>query len=119
MGTAGVAHAVGRRPGSRRLVPAVALLALVAPLAAGAQAPSGKVHRIAILAYPSAPNPQRAAGIEVFRRGLRELGWVEGRNIVIEVRLTEREQLDEAAAHRGDRVSRKVVPRRNAFTVAR
>jgi len=98
MGTAGVAHAVGRRPGSRRLVPAVALLALVAPLAAGAQAPSGKVHRIAILAYPSVPNPQTAAGIEAFRRGLRELGWVEGRNIVIDVRQTERERLDEAAA---------------------
>ena len=79
-------------------MPAVALLALVAPLAAGAQAPSAKVHRIAILAYPSVPNPQTAAGIEAFRRGLRELGWVEGRNIVIEVRQTERERLDEAAA---------------------
>jgi putative ABC transport system substrate-binding protein len=98
MGTAGVAHAAGRRPRSRWLVPAVALLALVAPLAAGAQAPSGKVHRIAILAYPSVPAPQAVAGIEAFRRGLRELGWVEGRNIVIEVRPTERERLDEAAA---------------------
>jgi putative ABC transport system substrate-binding protein len=98
MGTAGVAHAAGRRPRSRWLVPAVALLALVAPLAAGAQAPSGKVHRIAILAFPSVPNPQTTAGIEAFRRGLRELGWVEGRNIVIELRATERERLDEAAA---------------------
>ncbi len=98
MGTAGVAPAAGRRPRSRRLMPAVALLALVAPLAAGAQAPSGKVHRIAILTYPSVSNPQTVAGIEVFRRGLRELGWVEGRNIVIEVRRTERERLDEAAA---------------------
>jgi putative ABC transport system substrate-binding protein len=98
MGTAGVAHAAGRQPRSRWLVPAVALLALVAPLAAGAQAPSSKVHRIAILAFPSVPNPPTVAGIEVFRRGLRELGWVEGRNIVIEVRRTERERLDEAAA---------------------
>ena len=71
------------------------LFAAAAP--AGAQA-QGKVYRVAILAFPSVPNPQTAAGLEVFRQGLRELGWVEGRNVVIEPRHTHRDQLDDAAA---------------------
>jgi putative ABC transport system substrate-binding protein len=56
---------------------------LAAPLAAEAQ-PAGKVHRIGVLEPTSmvlnAPN------IEAFRQGLRELGYVEGRNYIIEYR---------------------------------
>jgi len=57
---------------------------LAAPLAAGAQ-PAGKVYRIGYLSTGSgtSSNPRI---LEAFRQGLRELGWVEGQNIVIEYR---------------------------------
>src|SRR5262245_57716449 len=66
----------------RRFV--VALLGLgllVAPLATDAQ-PVGKVYRIGFLRR-TAPEP---ADFEAFRQGLRELGYVEGQNVVIEQR---------------------------------
>ena len=56
---------------------------LAAPLAARAQQ-VGKVYRIGILeAIPAARN---AANLDALRRGLRDLGYVEGRNLVIEYR---------------------------------
>jgi putative ABC transport system substrate-binding protein len=57
---------------------------LAAPLSAGAQ-PAGRVYRIGYLASSSA----NARFAEAFREGLRELGWVEGQNIVIESRFAE------------------------------
>jgi putative ABC transport system substrate-binding protein len=64
-------------------VAAVALNAAVAPLAVDAQ-PAGKVYRIGILeAIPAARN---VANLDALRKGLRELGYVEGRNLVIEYR---------------------------------
>ena len=62
----------------------VALTVLGEPLAALAQ-PTGKVYRIGVLSGGSAG----AAPLEGFRQGLRELGWVEGRNIVIDYRFAE------------------------------
>jgi putative ABC transport system substrate-binding protein len=56
---------------------------LVAPLAAGAQ-PATKIARIAIL--DTIPMTGRAQLWDVFRQGLRELGYVEGRNLAIESR---------------------------------
>jgi putative tryptophan/tyrosine transport system substrate-binding protein len=58
---------------------------LVAPLAADAQ-PAGKVARIGWLHYGSSPS-SRLGG--AFRHGLRDLGWVEGQNLVIEERFAE------------------------------
>jgi putative ABC transport system substrate-binding protein len=55
---------------------------VVAPLAAEAQQ-AGKVSRIGWLALNLAPNPYLR---EAFRQGLRDLGYVEGRNLVIEYR---------------------------------
>jgi len=53
---------------------------LAAPLAVEAQE-SGRVWRIGFLGLPSAsPSAQRT---EAFRRGLRELGYVEGRNLTL------------------------------------
>lgn len=56
---------------------------LVAPLAGEAQQP-GKVPRVGYLMFQS----PAAAGffIEAFRQGLRDLGYVEGKNIVVEYR---------------------------------
>jgi putative ABC transport system substrate-binding protein len=55
---------------------------VAAPLAAEAQQ-AAKVARIGYLANNVAANPH---GLEAFRQGLRDLGYVEGRNVVIEYR---------------------------------
>src|SRR5437899_3691621 len=61
----------------------LALLALgAAPLAAEAQQ-AAKVARIGFLPFNLATSPHV---LEAFRQGLRDLGYVEGRNVVIEYR---------------------------------
>ncbi len=65
--------------------------------AADAQQPA-KVPRIGFLGFPS-PSAN-AARNEAFRQGLRELGYVEGKNIVIEWRFAEG-KLDRASGSRG------------------
>jgi putative ABC transport system substrate-binding protein len=55
---------------------------LAAPLAAETQTP-GKVYRIGFLWDTPAVWPH---ALEAFRLGLRELGWIEGQNIVVEYR---------------------------------
>ena len=60
---------------------------LIAPLAPGAQQPT-KVFRIGLL-YGSSPLPGTA---EAFRQGLRDLGYVEGQNLIIEQRWAERSE---------------------------
>jgi putative ABC transport system substrate-binding protein len=56
---------------------------LAAPLAARAQ-PTGRVYRIGMLETISIA--LNAAHLDAFRQGLRELGYVEGQNVVIEYR---------------------------------
>jgi len=56
---------------------------LAAPLAAHPQQ-AAKIYRIGIL--EPVPAAQNAANLEALRKGLRELGYVEGRNLVIEYR---------------------------------
>jgi putative ABC transport system substrate-binding protein len=68
--------------------------ALAAPRAAEAQQ-AGKVYRIGYLSPSSPSDPERLAspfgerGLAAFRQGLRELGYVEGKNIAIEKRWAE------------------------------
>src|SRR2546422_8861582 len=69
-----------------RLIGLAVVLAVsltLAPLVAEAQ-PAGKVPRVAYLTPWSDSDPGRQRGLEAFRQGLRELGYVEGRNISIE-----------------------------------
>src|SRR5262245_47515119 len=65
----------------RRRFLALAAGSLAMPLAAEAQQ-AGKVYR---LGYISS-NPPETFRIDVFRQALRNLGWVEGRNLVIDYR---------------------------------
>jgi putative ABC transport system substrate-binding protein len=58
---------------------------VAAPLAAEAQ-PAGKVARIGFLGLNPGANPHRRGA---FLQGLRDLGYVEGRNVVIEYRSAE------------------------------
>ena len=68
-----------RRVDRRTFLAAGAWL-LVVPHATGAQAPRG-VHRIGFVS-PTGPGPRNDA----FLRGLRELGYVEGRNLAVAMR---------------------------------
>ena len=61
--------------------------ALATPLAVGAQQ-AGKVYRIGILGL-NAADPEEARQWQAFRLGLRESGWIEGGNILIESRWAE------------------------------
>src|SRR6266849_5661558 len=65
------------------LIVALAAGCLAAPLAAGAQQQAGKLLRIGVLMnlYPPDADPPQA-----LRQGLRDLGYVEGQNVVIDWR---------------------------------
>ena len=65
-------------------IAALAVALLAAPLVAGAQ--TAKLPRIGILTLAVASS---TAVFEGFRQGLRDLGWVEGRNIALEYRFAQ------------------------------
>jgi putative ABC transport system substrate-binding protein len=70
------------------LIVTLALGILVIPLAADAQQ-AGKVWRIGWLVYGS-PSPESSLVLdEGLRQGLRDLGYIEGKNIAIEYRYAE------------------------------
>ena len=88
----------------RAFIASMALGLLAGPFPARAQQ-AGKVWRIGYLDQGSASG--NGPYFEAFRHGLRDLGWVEGKNITLEVRFAEgkTEQLPALAA---DLVRRKV-----------
>jgi putative ABC transport system substrate-binding protein len=61
--------------------------AIVCPLGVRAQPQAGKVPRIGFLGVTSASD--RPSLREALRQSLRDLGWVEGRTIVIDYRYAE------------------------------
>ena len=77
------------------LLVTIALGLILAPLAAAAQQPT-KMHRVGLL-HSGSPPPQMLEG---FRQGLRDLGYVEGQNLVLELRAAEgsAERLRDGAA---------------------
>jgi len=87
----------------RRIGLAVVLVVglTVAPLCATAQ-PKGEVYRIGVLTLVSAPEFE-----EVFRQSLKDRGYVEGQNLVLEWRRAEgkTERLADLAA---DLVGRRI-----------
>ena len=69
----------------RRFVGGVALGCVVAPFAVGAEQ-AARVPRIGVLALPRLDLPDVQLLADAFRQGLREHGYVEGQNIVVEYR---------------------------------
>jgi putative ABC transport system substrate-binding protein len=78
---------VGRVITRRRIALAFAAGALVAPVASRAQWQPTKVARIGFLGLASSTG--WATRVDALREGLRDLGYVEGRNIFIEFRWAE------------------------------
>ena len=72
----------------RRLLVALGAAALKAPLCAFAQQP-GKVWRVGFLTLRQMTILDSDYQYVPFRRGMRELGYVEGKNLVIELRFAE------------------------------
>jgi len=68
----------------RRSVIAGLAVSLIAPQQSLAQQASAKIPRVGIL---SVADNERAPIFDAFRQGLRDLGYVEGRNIILEFRL--------------------------------
>jgi putative ABC transport system substrate-binding protein len=67
----------------RALLETIAAGLLVAPLAAEAQQ-AGKVYRVGVLSIAPSRNPIDV----VFETSMKNLGWVEGRNLVLQYRYT-------------------------------
>ena len=84
----------------RRFLIASGGLLIAAPLAA--QQP-GKVYRIGFLRTPAPPD----AYIEAFRQGLKELGYIEGKNVAFEYRWADG-KLDQLPALAAELISLKV-----------
>jgi putative tryptophan/tyrosine transport system substrate-binding protein len=83
-------HPAGPRGGGMRRREFITLLggaAVAWPLAVGAQQTADKVHRIGLLSSVTAAGYARQ--LEALRQGLRELGYIEGKNLVIEYRWAE------------------------------
>ena len=92
---------------------------LTAPLAAEAQQ-AGKIARVGIFWFGPFPSPEQIAQSPL-AAALKELGWVEGQNLVLERRNGESsEQLHAAAAELGRlKVDVLVVPSAGLATIAR
>src|SRR4030095_15623316 len=72
-----------------RLIGLAVVLAVgltLAPLGPAAAQPPEKMPRVGYLNPSSSSDPMRQRRLEAFRQGLRELGYVEGQNIVLEPR---------------------------------
>jgi putative ABC transport system substrate-binding protein len=69
----------------RAFVTFIAGTCLLEPLAVSAQ-PSGQVSRIGLLVPRTEADRADQINLETLRTGLRDLGWVEGKNLVIETR---------------------------------
>jgi putative tryptophan/tyrosine transport system substrate-binding protein len=71
-----------------RLIGLVLVLILTVPLAAEAQQ-TGKIAKIGVLGLPITDDPEYRKLWEAFAGGLREYGWIENRNVVLERRAPE------------------------------
>src|SRR4030095_479098 len=90
---------ISKAPALSTMVFALCSLLLAPCSSAQAQQPAGNVARIGFLTPNSASDPLTMLRLDVLRQGLRDLGYVEGKNITIEYRYAEEkfERLSELA----------------------
>src|SRR5512132_988039 len=69
----------------RKFVALVAGACLLQPLAICAQQ-TGKIFRVRLLLPATGPTAADRIDVEALHAGLRDLGWVEGKNLVVETR---------------------------------
>src|SRR5437667_9459898 len=69
----------------RTFVTLVAGICLLEPFALRAQQ-SGKVFKIGLVVPATEPAAGGRIDLEALRMGLRDLGWIEGKNLLIEIR---------------------------------
>ena len=69
----------------RDFISLVGSTAIAWPLAARAQ-PSDRMRRVSVLLGLAENDPEAISRIKAFRLGMRDLGWIEGRNVQIEYR---------------------------------
>ena len=85
------------------------VLGLLAPLLAAEAQPTGKVARVGILGIGPVPSPQdlaKSVSTNPFWMSMRQLGWVDGQNMVVERRFGE--SADQLRTGAADLVRRKV-----------
>lgn len=70
----------------RRCIAVLGGIAAMWPLAAGAQGTQGRIFKLGLVSFHS---PTLAGHIDYMRDGLRQLGWIEGRNLTIEAYFTD------------------------------
>jgi putative ABC transport system substrate-binding protein len=87
----------------RLLLQGLGVLAAARSLALHAQ-PAAKVARVGFLAMGDRDDWR----LKAFTQGLRDLGYIEGKNLVIEARFAELGRYDQFDAHAADLVRRKV-----------
>jgi len=87
----------GLRGGARA---AALALAVIGPVNQAQAQPAAKVYRVGGLVDGAAAAPRARPLLESFVQGLRDLGWVEGRNLTLDIRYTEGspDRLDPLAA---------------------
>jgi putative ABC transport system substrate-binding protein len=91
----------------RRFLQSASSTLLAVPLVAQAQQP-GRMHRLGYLSSATPPDPSDArAGAILLPKSLNELGYLEGRNLVIERRFAEG-KLDRLPALAGELVAARV-----------
>jgi putative ABC transport system substrate-binding protein len=74
----------------RKILTTIGLCALAVPLGAFGQQQQGKVWRIGFLSQRDRPKSLDSDTYGAFPRGMRELGYVEGKNLVMEWRFAEK-----------------------------
>jgi putative ABC transport system substrate-binding protein len=99
-------RAISSKTTRRQVILALGTGALAVPLVAFAQQ-AAKSPRIGFLAAEAASDPSQAKRLEVLQSALRELGYTEGKNIVIDVRWAEG-QYDRLPALASELVASKV-----------
>jgi putative ABC transport system substrate-binding protein len=71
----------------REFISFLGAAAAACPLVARAQQPD-RMRRVSVLVGLNETDPEAKARVKAFRLGMRDLGWIEGRNIHVEYRFT-------------------------------